>query len=204
MSHDDPNRSDLDALGEALRQGLRTEGRLAPPAGAASRVMAAIPLRPPGWKGRLLAFYTLHFGAEAWLPGKVIARLPGNCGFFFLAVGALHLAMGGMMQLRLDAFLDYMPFWLRAQPLMAHALGLLVLGLGALLLGRSRQAFRLARLGVGLYFLVVLCNVAAIVISLPIPGMFLAAVALLGCGVIMGAFLGTVLFSCTGGRNHAA
>ncbi|GAB7078579.1 hypothetical protein [Megalodesulfovibrio paquesii] len=190
--------AELDALGECLR---RME-RAAPPPRLCSRVMAEIPLRRPGLSGRLLDWFQEQLGVSAWLPGRIIAAASGKCHFFFYFVGLLHLAMGAVLAAELQGYEHLFPAWIGRQPELAYALGALVLILGLLTGHRTPASRALARLGLVVYLAAVLGNGLGIATSFAAQGTLLAAVAFVGCGLIMGSFLGTILFTCAGERRH--
>ncbi|MCA1944499.1 MAG: hypothetical protein LDL30_04330 [Desulfovibrio sp.] len=197
----DDARWELGELGE-LAAMLHGAERATPRPGLVSRVMSAVPLRRPGLQGRLQDWYQRQFGVSAWLPGRIIATAAGRCHLFFYFVGLLHLGMAAVLAVELQGYAHLFPSWISRQPALSCAMALLLLCLGVLLSRRTRYSKVLARLGLGVYFIAVLGNSLGIATTFAAHGAVWAAVSLAGCGIILGSFLGTMLFTCAGDGRH--
>ncbi|AGW14403.1 hypothetical protein [Megalodesulfovibrio gigas] len=191
--------AELEGLALVLRHGERA----LPPPGLCSRVMAGVPLRRPGLGGRLQDWYQRQLGVAAWLPGRIIAATAGRCHYFFHFVGLLHVGMGLVLAAELQGYAHMFPSLVGRQPELAYALAALLFCLGMLAARRTPATRALARLGLVVYMAVVLGNGLGIAASFAAHGAVLAAVALSGCGLVLGSFLGTILFTCAGERRHA-
>lgn len=199
--HNEAALQEVHAL-EALALGLRTMERAVLPAGTTSRIMAQIPLRKPGARGKAMDWFHRHFGTDAWLPGRLIGYASGRCDFFFYWVAFMHLLMGVLLGLQLRGYEAYFPSIALRQPSMAFFLGAVVLCMGLLVRMRTKRHQLLARIGLFVYVALVVGNAFGLVTTFAASGMAMAAVAMVGGGLIIGSFLGTVLFTCTGGRRY--